>query len=125
MRSRSACRRGASVQMRTWRVLRSISPRAPETMWSARPSQSTAGLSMRTRGSRETGGISYDTSNAVIPGCANRTRVYPSSAMLLSKSATADLDAQARNDDLVATTSRLDLHILEIARLVVDADLGR
>jgi hypothetical protein len=28
----------------------------------------------------------------VIPGRANRTRVYPSSAILLSKSATADLD---------------------------------
>src|ERR1700704_3839957 len=30
-------------------------------------------------------------------GCATRTRVYPSSAISLSKSATADLDAQARN----------------------------
>src|SRR5713101_372180 len=30
-------------------------------------------------------------------GCADRTRVYPSSAISLSKSATADLDAQARN----------------------------
>jgi hypothetical protein len=28
----------------------------------------------------------------VIPGCANRTRVYPSSAISLSKSTTADLD---------------------------------
>jgi hypothetical protein len=33
----------------------------------------------------------------VIPGCAIRTRVYLSSAISLSKSATADLDAQARN----------------------------
>src|SRR3979490_667185 len=39
-------------------------------------------------------GSSYD---CVIPGCATRTRVYPSSAISLSKSATADLDAQARN----------------------------
>src|SRR5882762_584264 len=30
-------------------------------------------------------------------GCATGTRVYPSSAISLSKSATADLDAQARN----------------------------
>src|SRR6266481_5062371 len=30
-------------------------------------------------------------------GCATRTRVYPGSAISLSKSATADLDAQARN----------------------------
>src|ERR1019366_2463378 len=30
--------------------------------------------------------------NFVIPGCANRTRVYPSSAISLSKSATAGLD---------------------------------
>jgi hypothetical protein len=37
------------------------------------------------------------TQEAVIPGCATRTRVYPSSALSLSKSATADLDAQARN----------------------------
>src|SRR6267378_803774 len=35
----------------------------------------------------------------VIPGCATRTRVYSSSALSLSKSATADLDAQARNPD--------------------------
>src|SRR3979490_3434833 len=39
-------------------------------------------------------GSSYD---CVIPGCATRTRVYPSSAISLSKPATADLDAQARN----------------------------
>src|SRR6266849_1114808 len=31
-------------------------------------------------------------SPVVIPGCAHRTRVYPSSAISLSKSATADLD---------------------------------
>src|SRR5439155_12168232 len=36
-------------------------------------------------------------SSFVIPGCANRIRVYPSSAISWSKSATADLDAQARN----------------------------
>jgi hypothetical protein len=39
-------------------------------------------------------------SNAVVPGCATRTRVYPNSALSMSKSATADLDAQTRHPEI-------------------------
>ncbi len=42
-------RPGASAPTRTWRGLRSSSPRAPATMWSATPSRSTAAWCMRPR----------------------------------------------------------------------------
>src|SRR5882757_3958699 len=45
----------------------------------------------------ERGGLHFHSLNFVIPGCAHRSRVYPTSALSMSKSATADLDAQARN----------------------------
>ena len=53
----AGARPGASAPMRTWRVLRSISPRAPETTWSAPRSPSMAASSMPIPVSRETVGI--------------------------------------------------------------------
>ena len=47
--------RARSAPTRTWRALRSISPRARATMWSATPSRSMAAWSMRTRGWRSRG----------------------------------------------------------------------
>ena len=50
-------RRGASAPTRTWRALRSISPRAPATTWSAPPSRSMAAWSTRMPGIE---GIGWD-----------------------------------------------------------------
>ncbi len=94
-----------SAPMRTWRAPRSISPPAPAIMWSAPPSRSMAGLSMPMRASRATGGIR---------GTANSEwRVVKFTSIRYSLLTIRSLP------------SRLDLHILEIAGLVVDADLGR
>src|ERR1700675_4132007 len=49
----------------------------------------------------------------VMPGCANRTRVYPSSAISLSKSATADLDAQASDVQLHIGESILPIVVMD------------
>src|SRR3569832_837284 len=57
MRWPHGCRRDASAPTRTWQGLRSISPRAPATMWWAPPSRSTAASSMPTRASRAAAGI--------------------------------------------------------------------
>ena len=51
----SAFRRGASAPTRTWRGLRSISPRAPATTWSATPSRSMAAWFTPMRGSKIAG----------------------------------------------------------------------
>src|SRR5579871_6671248 len=91
--------------MRTWRGLRSISLRAPATMWSAPPSRSTAALSTPIPASRATGGI----------------HKWANSEWRIASGEAKALFAATRH----SLASRLDLHILEIARLVVDANLGR
>src|SRR6266478_3729733 len=91
MRSRRACGKCAASRRRKCRARRFRSATASAAC-SARAAR--LFLRMRDRGREPLGRPNF---TAVIPGCATRTRVYPSSAISLSKSATADLDAQARN----------------------------
>src|SRR6266566_8439064 len=122
MKYRSGCHRGASGLMKIWRGLRSISPRAPEITWSAPPSPSMAASSTPIPASRARGGVSH--SGNIINSHTPRKRGPTIRHKRSSKLASVFTGSSAFADD-DELSSHLDLHILEIARLVVDADLGR
>src|SRR5258706_15500038 len=106
MRWRSGCPPGGSEPMKTWPAWRSISLRGLAIMWSAPPLRSMAASSTPMPDSRSPGRFDGEIA------CARKGGIdgaLPRPAL--------------RGERQV--TSRLDLHILEIARLVVDADLGR
>src|SRR5258708_20230424 len=100
MRWHSACLPSASEPMKTWPAWRFISLRVQAIMWSAPPSPSMAASStpmpdLRSRGKVE-----------------DRRRIR-------------SRHTPRRRGMTTQQPSRLDLHIFEIAGLVVDADLGR
>ena len=128
-----AFRRGASAPTRTWQALRSTSPRAPAITWSATPSRSMAAWSMRMRGWRSRGKRRRATHSAVMPrrkrgiqyAAASRlehNRLWNTGSPAFAGDRQSLLLRRARGSQ---AASRLDLHVLEIAGLVVDADLGR